>query len=140
MPLLLTEADVKAIFTMPMALECVEASFRRLADGTARVAGQVAAQRKGLADRERDRVQCGLRGQLERGGLRAHGAVIGCGRGRLRREVEDHAVQVGAGDPVHHAVVHLGDQRPAALGEPFDDPVLPQWMVAVEPLGHHPRH
>jgi len=37
MPLLLTEADVKAIFTMPMALECVEASFRRLADGTATV-------------------------------------------------------------------------------------------------------
>lgn len=35
MPLLLTEADVKAILTMPLALELVEASFRRLADGTA---------------------------------------------------------------------------------------------------------
>ncbi len=35
MPLLLTEADVQAILTMPMALELVEASFRRLADGTA---------------------------------------------------------------------------------------------------------
>jgi len=35
MPLLLTEADVQAILTMPMTLELVEASFRRLADGTA---------------------------------------------------------------------------------------------------------
>jgi alanine dehydrogenase len=35
MPLLLTEADVKAILTMPMAMEAVETSFRRLADGTA---------------------------------------------------------------------------------------------------------
>jgi alanine dehydrogenase len=35
MPLLLTEADVKAILTMPMALELVETSFRRLAEGTA---------------------------------------------------------------------------------------------------------
>jgi alanine dehydrogenase len=35
MPLLLTEADVKAILTMPLALELVETSFRRLADGTA---------------------------------------------------------------------------------------------------------
>ena len=35
MSLLLTEADVKAILTMPLALELVEQSFRRLADGTA---------------------------------------------------------------------------------------------------------
>jgi ornithine cyclodeaminase/alanine dehydrogenase-like protein (mu-crystallin family) len=35
MPLLLTEADVRAILTMPLALELVEASFRRLGDGTA---------------------------------------------------------------------------------------------------------
>jgi len=35
MPLLLTEADVKSILTMPMALELVETSFRRLAEGTA---------------------------------------------------------------------------------------------------------
>ncbi|HKV05769.1 MAG TPA: ornithine cyclodeaminase family protein [Candidatus Acidoferrales bacterium] len=34
MPLLLTEADVKAILTMPLALQLVEESFRRLADGT----------------------------------------------------------------------------------------------------------
>jgi alanine dehydrogenase len=35
MALLLTEADVKAILTMPLALEAVEASFRRLADASA---------------------------------------------------------------------------------------------------------
>ena len=35
MSLLLTEADVKAILTMPLAMELVEESFRRLGDGTA---------------------------------------------------------------------------------------------------------
>lgn len=35
MALFLTEADVKAILTMPLALEAVENSFRRLADGSA---------------------------------------------------------------------------------------------------------
>jgi alanine dehydrogenase len=35
MPLILTEADVRQILTMPLALELVEESFRRLADGTA---------------------------------------------------------------------------------------------------------
>jgi alanine dehydrogenase len=33
--LLLTEADVKSVLTMPMALQAVEDSFRQLADGTA---------------------------------------------------------------------------------------------------------
>ena len=37
MALLLSEADVKNILTMPMALEAVEDSFRRLADGSAQV-------------------------------------------------------------------------------------------------------
>ena len=35
MPLLLTEADVKSILTMALAIEAVEDSFRRLADGSA---------------------------------------------------------------------------------------------------------
>jgi len=35
MPLLLTEADVRAILTMPLALETVETSFHRLGDGAA---------------------------------------------------------------------------------------------------------
>src|SRR5580704_10889215 len=35
MALLLTEADVKSLITMPLALECVQHSFQRLADGSA---------------------------------------------------------------------------------------------------------
>src|SRR6202035_1062824 len=35
MALLLTEADVKSLLTMPLALECVQHSFERLADGSA---------------------------------------------------------------------------------------------------------
>ncbi|HWG58809.1 MAG TPA: ornithine cyclodeaminase family protein [Candidatus Acidoferrales bacterium] len=35
MPLLLNESDVQAILTMPLALEAVENSFRRLAEGSA---------------------------------------------------------------------------------------------------------
>ncbi|MGC1105996.1 MAG: ornithine cyclodeaminase family protein [Candidatus Acidiferrales bacterium] len=37
MALLLTEADVRALLTMPVALEAVEAAFLRLADGAANV-------------------------------------------------------------------------------------------------------
>ena len=37
MTILLSEADVKSILTMPLALEAVEDSFKRLADGTAQV-------------------------------------------------------------------------------------------------------
>ena len=33
MALLLSEADVKSILTMPLAIEAVENSFQRLADG-----------------------------------------------------------------------------------------------------------
>ena len=35
MPLLLTEADVKSLLTMPVAIQAVEDSFRRLGDGSA---------------------------------------------------------------------------------------------------------
>jgi alanine dehydrogenase len=35
MPLLLSESDVKSLLTMPIALECVETSFKRLADHSA---------------------------------------------------------------------------------------------------------
>src|ERR1700732_704409 len=35
MALLLTEADVKSLLTMPLALECVQHSFQRLANGSA---------------------------------------------------------------------------------------------------------
>ena len=35
MALLLTEGDVKSLLTMPLAMECVQHSFQRLADGSA---------------------------------------------------------------------------------------------------------
>ena len=35
MTILLSESDVKSILTMPLALEAVDDSFKRLADGTA---------------------------------------------------------------------------------------------------------
>jgi hypothetical protein len=102
-----------------------------LTDGPAGMGGGT-AQREGLAEREDDIVQDGLRSQLEGRRLRAQDTVIGGGsRRRLGREVENHPVQVGAGNPVDHAMVHLGDQGPAALGKSFDDPVLPQRMIAV---------
>ena len=56
------------------------------------------------------------------------------------RRVEDHRHQVGAGDAVDHAVVDLGDERPAAVAQALDDPRLPQRPVAVELLGHEPAH
>src|ERR1022692_140367 len=37
-------------------------------------------------------------------------------------------------------MVQLPEQRPAALGEPLYQPVLPQREIAVKPLAHHPRH
>ena len=37
MALLLSEADVKQVLTMPLALAAVEDSFRRLADGSAQL-------------------------------------------------------------------------------------------------------
>lgn len=37
MALILTEKDVRSLLTMPLALEAVENSFRRLADGTAQI-------------------------------------------------------------------------------------------------------
>ena len=107
--------------------------------------GRGPAQREGLPDREYHRVRHGPGGQLHGRGLGAHLPVAGHvrpghRRGGLGGQVEDHAVQIGARDAVHHAVVHLGDERPAALGEPFGQPVLPQRAIAVEPLRHHPRH
>ena len=114
--------------------------FCCLTDGSAWIVGHGTAQREGFADRQHNRVQSGLSGQREGGGLRAHGPVVDCGRRRFGREVEDHPVQVSAGDPVDHAVVHFGNQRPAIPGESFDDPVFPQRVIAVEPLGHDPRH
>lgn len=67
--------------------------------------------------------------------------MIGWGRRRwFGGGVEQHAVQIGGGHAVDHAVVHLGDQRPAVLVDAFDEPVLPQGIIAVQPLRHYSRH
>jgi hypothetical protein len=57
-----------------------------------------------------------------------------------RRRVEQQLVEVGAGDPVDHAVVDLGQQGPASLGEAVPEGVLPQRSVAVHPGRHQPAH
>src|SRR5258708_810710 len=37
-------------------------------------------------------------------------------------------------------MVHLGDQRPPALAQAVDQPVLPERVIAVQPLRHYPGH
>ena len=59
------------------------------------------------------------------------------GRRRAAFGVEDHAQQVGPGDAVDHAVVHLADQRPATATKSLGEPRLPQRLRAVELLRHH---
>ena len=65
--------------------------------------------------------------------------VGGCGA-RLPARVEQHRHQIGARDPVDHAVVDLGDERPAAVAQAFDHPHLPQRTLPVERLGHESSH
>jgi hypothetical protein len=47
--------------------------------------------------------------------------------------VQQDRRQVDGADPVDHAVVCLGDQGPAAIGE-LEDRDLPEWLGAVEAL------
>jgi hypothetical protein len=56
---------------------------------------------------------------------------------RVRVDVEDQLHEVGAGDAVDHAVVDLGDERPAAALEALDEPYLPQRFGHVEALAEH---
>ena len=53
-------------------------------------------------------------------------------------EVEHQLHQVGAGDAVDHAVVDLGDDRPAVVGQALDQPQLPQRLGHVQALAEHP--
>ena len=57
---------------------------------------------------------------------------------RVRGGVQQQRGQVPAGHPVDHAVVHLGDDRPAVVVEALDKPEFPQRLVHVQPLGEHP--
>ena len=54
--------------------------------------------------------------------------------------VEHDGQQVGAGHAVDHAVVGLRDERPGPVLQTLHLPHLPQWTVAVEPLGHQPAN
>ena len=60
--------------------------------------------------------------------------------GRRGRVVEDQVRDGYAADPVHEAVVHLGDEAPAAAGKPVEQRHLPQRPAAVEPVGVEVRH
>ena len=72
------------------------------------------------------------------GGSGCHSS--GTGAPGLGRGVQDEAVEVGPRDAVDHAVVDLGQQRPAAVGQSLAEPVLPERAVAVHAPGHHPAH
>ena len=64
--------------------------------------------------------------QLQRRRLRLRVPVVGRPAARgSGAGVEHDVVEVGAGDPVDHAVVDLGDQRPPAAGQPLDRPSTP---------------
>ena len=60
---------------------------------------------------------------------------------RCRRafEIEDDRRQVDAGDPVDERVVGLGDDREAIALQALDQPVLPQRLGSIQPLGRDPR-
>jgi hypothetical protein len=58
--------------------------------------------------------------------------------GGLGAEIEYRRHQVGAADAIHHAVVHLREQRPAAALDALQEPGLPQRPVAIQPLREDP--
>jgi hypothetical protein len=75
---------------------------------------------------------------------------LGAARGRPRRprrrradggvggEAQQLGQERGPGDAVDHRVVHLGDQREAAIAQALDDPRLPQRVIAIEALAEQP--
>ena len=50
----------------------------------------------------------------------------------LGLQVEEHREELGPGHPVHGGVVHLGDEADPVVGQPLDDPHLPQRLRPVE--------
>ena len=79
--------------------------------------------------------------QLGLGGLRfRHPSLEGLSRGcRRALEIEDDGRQVDAGDPVDDRVMGLGDDREAVPLESLHEPVLPQRLGSIQPLGRDPR-
>ena len=62
------------------------------------------------------------------------GAASRAARLRLRLVVEHQVAGVDRSDPVHHRVVGLRDERPAAALEAVEQDDLPQRPAAVEPV------
>jgi hypothetical protein len=58
----------------------------------------------------------------------------------VRRVIEHQRHQVVAADPVHHAVVDLGQDGPATAFQPVQQPFLPQRPAPVQPQGEEPGH
>ena len=79
-------------------------------------------------------------GELRSGGLALRLPVVRGREVRLALRVEHHREELRRGDAVDHAVVHLGDERPAAAAQVLDHPDLPQRLRAVELLRHDPPH
>ena len=78
--------------------------------------------------------------QLRAGGQRARDPVV-IGRGhrhRVRRGVEQDGDDVDPRDAVDERVMGLGQQGEAVVGEPLDQPHLPQRARAVQRLGEDP--
>ena len=91
--------------------------------------GQVAHGACRAVGQQPDRPRC--RGRLPRGD------VGGLGIGG---QVEQRGHQVDPADAVDHRVVGLGDEREPAVGQPLDEPHLPQRLGAVESLRDDARH
>ena len=111
----------------------VEAMARR----GARVAARTGAK---LLIGVRDEVLERVEDERGVGGFARRRPLVGQGRGCFRAGIEKKRHEVGAGDPVDHAVVDLGDQGPPAAREALDHPGLPQRPVTVELLRHQPAH
>ncbi len=92
-----------------------------------------------LPERPGDSVEHALCHQVRHG--RARPGIPRGGRGPLDvgPQVEYSRHQIVAADAVHHAVVHLRDERPAAALEPLQEPRFPERPGAVKPLRENPR-
>ena len=62
---------------------------------------------------------------------RGGGAADGQHPGGIGAEIEYRRHQAGAADAIHHAVVHLREQRPAAALDALQEPRLPQRPVPI---------
>jgi hypothetical protein len=85
-----------------------------------------------------DGVRERARDELQVAGLRGRPPGRDPGRRRVSLTVQQDGQEIGAGHPVHHAVVDLGEERPAAVLQALDHPQLPERLAPVQLLGEHP--